>query len=85
MGFKILRDNNEVGFIPGAGTTTEPRKYNFSDENVLSGTFLYSLLQIDYDGTNEIIGEIEVVVNNTPNVFSLLQKLLQILLIHQQL
>ncbi|MBT8387330.1 MAG: T9SS type A sorting domain-containing protein, partial [Ignavibacteria bacterium] len=73
MGFKILRDNNEVGFIPGTGTTTEPRKYIFTDENVPSGIFLYSLLQIDYDGTNEIIGEIEVVVNNTPSVFSLLQ------------
>ena len=28
---------------------------------------------MDFDGTTEKVGEIEVVVNNTPNVFSLLQ------------
>jgi hypothetical protein len=73
MGFEIYRDEEEIGFVEGHGSTTEEQEYLFIDNNVPSGTYFYSLIQIDYDGTRENIGEIEVVVNNTPNVFSLLQ------------
>jgi photosystem II stability/assembly factor-like uncharacterized protein len=73
MGFRIIRDGEELGFIPGAGTTTEPQNYSFTDENVENGTYLYSLIQIDYDGTTENVGEIEVLINNTPVDYSLQQ------------
>ncbi len=73
MGFRINRDGEEIGFIPGAGTTTEPQNYSFADENVENGTYLYSLIQIDYDGTTENVGAVEIIINNTPNEYSLLQ------------
>jgi len=73
MGFRINRDGEEIGFIPGVGTTTEPQNYSFADENVENGTYLYSLIQIDYDGSTENIGAVEIIINNTPNEYSLLQ------------
>ena len=73
MGFRINRDGEEIGFVPGAGTTTEPQNYSFADENVENGTYLYSLIQLDYDGTTENVGEVEIIINNTPKDYSLLQ------------
>jgi hypothetical protein len=73
MGFRLNRDGEEIGFIPGAGTTTEPHNYSFTDENIENGTYLYSLIQIDYDGTTENVGAVEIIINNTPNEYSLLQ------------
>lgn len=73
MGFRINRDGEEIGFIPGAGTKTESQNYSFADENIENGTYLYSLIQIDYDGTTENVGVVEIIINNTPNEYSLLQ------------
>jgi len=73
MGFKIFRNKIEIGFVPGAGTSTELREYFFRDENIENGHYLYSLVQIDYDGTTEKVGEIEVVVEDTPTEYSLKQ------------
>ena len=73
QGFKVLRDDEEIGFVPGCGTTAELKYYSYIDENVENGTYLYSLIQIDYDGTTENIGEVEVIINNTPNEYSLIQ------------
>ncbi|MGB5529930.1 MAG: T9SS type A sorting domain-containing protein, partial [Ignavibacteriaceae bacterium] len=66
MGFKILKDDTEIGFIPGAGTTSELREYSFKDENVKSGTYIYELIQVDYNGTNEEVGKLVVNVENVP-------------------
>jgi hypothetical protein len=38
-------------FIPGHGTTTEPRSYSFIDRSVSQGQWYYRLKQIDLDGT----------------------------------
>jgi hypothetical protein len=73
MGFEIYRDEKEIGFVEGHGTTTEEQEYLFIDTNVPSGTYFYSLIQIDFDGTTENVGEIEVVVDNTPTEYSLTQ------------
>lgn len=73
MGFKVIKDGDDIGFVPGAGTTTEPREYSFKDENVNTGNYIYKLIQIDYDGTNKKIGELEVSVNNIPSTFILEQ------------
>jgi photosystem II stability/assembly factor-like uncharacterized protein len=72
-GFKIFRDETEIGFVPGAGTTSELREYYFKDENVKNGNYLYTLNQLDYDGTNEEIGVLEVNVENIPSEFLLEQ------------
>ena len=78
-GFEILRkdqnDNewNSIGFVPGFGTTTEPKSYSFNDENVAIGTYKYRLKQIDFDGTFTYSHEIEVEVDFTPKEFVLYQ------------
>ncbi|NWG29480.1 MAG: T9SS type A sorting domain-containing protein [Ignavibacteriaceae bacterium] len=62
-----------IGFVPGFGTTTEPKSYSFSDENVTTGTYKYRLKQIDFDGSFEYSNEIEVEVDFTPQKFVLYQ------------
>jgi len=78
-GFEILRfaqNDNEwrtIGFVPGFGTTTEPKSYSFIDENVSSGNYKYRLKQFDFDGTFTYSNEIKVEVNFTPKEFALYQ------------
>jgi hypothetical protein len=73
LGFRILRDEDEIGFVSGVGTTTEPREYFYTDQNVSGGVYIYTLIQIDYDGYEKRIGEIEVVVSCSPADFKLEQ------------
>ncbi|HSW55802.1 MAG TPA: T9SS type A sorting domain-containing protein, partial [Ignavibacteriaceae bacterium] len=61
------------GFVPGFGTTTEPKSYSFIDENVTTGTYKYRLKQIDFDGTYTYSNEIEIAVDFTPKEFVLYQ------------
>jgi len=63
-----------VGFVPGYGTTTEPKSYSFSDALSLNTnqTFYYRLKQIDYDGTFEYSNQIEVELT-LPSSFELSQ------------
>ena len=80
-GFEILRkaqNDNEwktIGFVPGFGTTTEPKSYSFIDENVTTGIYKYRLKQIDFDGTFTYSNEIEVDVDFTPKEFVLVSEL----------
>ena len=74
-GFNIERKsaNSEystVGFVPGFGTTTEPKSYTFSDNNLRTGVYTYRLKQIDFDGTFEYSSEASVEVT-APAEFSL--------------
>ena len=75
-GFEIHRcvqndiDNWErVGFVEGAGTTTEIKNYSFTD-NPEPGKYKYRLKQIDFDGSFEYSNEIEAELK-VPNIFSL--------------
>ena len=63
----------EIGFVPGFGTTTEPKSYSFIDENITTGIYKYRLKQIDFDGSFEYSNEIEVEVDFTPKEFVLYQ------------
>jgi hypothetical protein len=63
-GFEIQRSINDeefepITFIPGFGTTTEPKSYSYLDKNV-SGFLKYRLKQIDYNGTYEYSFIVEV-------------------------
>jgi hypothetical protein len=83
-GFNIERKSAnseyiEVGFVPGFGTTTEPKAYSFEDNNLSTGTYTYRLKQIDFDGTFEYSNEVEVDIiapahfsleQNYPNPFN---------------
>jgi hypothetical protein len=47
---------SEVGFVEGAGTTTEPRSYRFRTDGLKVGTHAFRLRQVDVDGTDEYSG-----------------------------
>ncbi len=88
QGFQIERrktrdekseDWESIGFVPGFGTTTEPKSYSFVDSKVSSGTYIYRLKQIDFDGTYKYSNEVSVEVTlpleysldqNYPNPFN---------------
>jgi hypothetical protein len=76
-GFEIERgvNNSEfatIGFISGAGTTTEKQTYTFTDKQVVVGSHTYRLKQIDFDGSYSYSNNIEVDVTS-PLTFSLSQ------------
>jgi len=76
-GFDIQRKNgleefSSIGFIPGSGTTTEGRIYQFTDTELQPGKYFYRLKQIDYDGSFEYSKIVEIEVNS-PVKFALSQ------------
>jgi len=84
QGFEIERESaggvfEQVGYVPGFGTTTEPRAYSFIDSKVGSGNYTYRLKQIDFDGSFSYSQNIEIVIvaptefgleQNYPNPFN---------------
>jgi hypothetical protein len=78
QGFEIERSTTvqgweKIGYVPGFGTTTEPRSYSFVDANVVTGSYSYRLKQIDYDGTYSYSDEVGVEMDFTPNDYTLSQ------------
>lgn len=63
---------NNICFVPGFGTTTEPKSYSYTDQSVTSGKYYYRLKQIDFDGSFTYSGVVEAEVS-LPTVFSLEQ------------
>ena len=63
-GFEIEKrtsnDFRTIGFVDGAGTTTQPQDYTFIDANAEVGLNYYRLKQVDLDGTYSYSDEIEV-------------------------
>ena len=53
-----------IGFVPGHGSATGINNYNFTDKDVIPGTYYYSLKQMDLDGNFEYYPEIAVKVEN---------------------
>jgi hypothetical protein len=62
-----------LSFISGNGTTTEPREYSYTDNNLNPGIYKYQLVQIDYDGTRKEEKVLEVEVNSPPTEYALFQ------------
>lgn len=54
----------EVGTLPGAGTTQTVQSYSFVDENPLPGTSYYRLRQTDFDGRTEAFDWVAVSFEN---------------------
>ncbi len=76
-GFEIERKSegsswSKIGFVQGAGTSTEKNSYSYVDNTVNSGSFSYRLKQIDFDGTFEYSGVLNVNFD-TPASYSLSQ------------
>jgi hypothetical protein len=76
-GFEIERKsiNGEylkAGYVAGFGTSTEPRTYSFTDNNLNTGDYTYRLKQIDLDGRFSYSNEVNVKVT-TPLQYALEQ------------
>ncbi|HSD62918.1 MAG TPA: T9SS type A sorting domain-containing protein [Ignavibacteriaceae bacterium] len=65
-------DWERIGFVGGFGTTTEPKSYSYTDNNLPSGNYFYRLKQIDFDGSYKYSNAVELGVNG-PAEFSLSQ------------
>jgi len=83
-GFEIQRGTDRINFsniafVPGFGTTTEPRSYSYTDNLANSRNYYYRLKQLDYNGafTYSDIVEVNVAApvefaleQNYPNPFN---------------
>lgn len=72
QGFEIYRNGNKIAFVDGEGTTSETQDYSFVDKNLKSGIYNYRLNQLDFDGTQEVVGELTVYLT-LPEQFTLEQ------------
>lgn len=63
---------NKIGFVPGYGTTTENRSYNFLISEMPTQKTYYRLKQLDFDGTFEYSASVQV-DGSLPTDFSLKQ------------
>jgi hypothetical protein len=74
QGFEVQRSESgefvTIAFVEGHGTTTQTQNYSYTDRNVNVGAYSYRLKQVDFDGTFEYSGIVEVDVP-APAVFSL--------------
>ena len=83
FGFEVQRTtmNDELGmmnwstagFVEGAGTSSSPKEYSFTDKNLTSGKYSYRLKQIDRDGKFEYSQTVEVIIGQAPTEFALMQ------------
>ena len=76
-GFGIERSEDNInftniGFVPGFGTTTEPKSYSYTDQSVSNGKYYYRLKQTDFDGSFKYSDVVEAEVS-LPTVFALEQ------------
>ncbi len=83
-GFSIERksdksDWQEIGFVPGFGTSSQQHSYSFNDDQLAAGSYSYRLKQTDYDGTFKYTDAVNAVVSvpaefkldqNYPNPFN---------------
>jgi photosystem II stability/assembly factor-like uncharacterized protein len=77
-GFEVERKSSgseykPINFIPGNGTTTDPKIYQYMDKNVFAGIYTYRLKQVDFDGNFAYSNEIKVNMNTVPDKFTLHQ------------
>lgn len=74
---KSTDDKNfeQIGFVKGAGTTTQTHNYSFFDKLNVDGqtTFYYRLKQVDFDGTHQYSNVLTVLYNSMPRNFKLSQ------------
>ncbi len=83
-GFEIQRksekgDFAKIGFVNGAGTSSQPHTYSYVDSKLTTGKYTYRLKQVDLDGSFAYSKEVNVNVNvplkfgldqNYPNPFN---------------
>ena len=73
-GFEINRSENIdnweiISFISGYGTCTEPKNYNFIDEDLKPSKYNYRIKQIDFDGTFKYSDIVEVNISTVTRFY----------------
>jgi hypothetical protein len=63
----------KIAFIEGAGSSSSPKQYSYTDQHLSAGRYAYRLKQIDSDGSFKYSMSVEVEVNFRPTAFSLAQ------------
>ena len=76
-GFEVERKSTnsnyvKIGFVAGFGTTTEPKIYSFTENDLAVGNYSYRLKQVDFNGSFEYSNEINLEVS-VPAQYSLEQ------------
>jgi hypothetical protein len=83
-GFSVERKSynsswQEIGFVPGFGTTSQEHSYSFNDNHMNAGSYSYRLKQTDFDGSYNYSDEVTVDIStlaefrlnqNYPNPFN---------------
>jgi len=83
-GFELERKTSEgsfktIAFIRGNGTSSEAKKFTYTDKNLRKGKYSYRLKQLDFNGTSRMYNSINVEINesykfilgqNYPNPFN---------------
>lgn len=64
---------NKIAFIKGNGTANHEINYSYADNNLSTGTYLYRLKQLDYNGTVKYYYLSNEVIIGVPGKFSLSQ------------
>jgi hypothetical protein len=73
-GFEVQRSSMDqnwttLGFVKGAGNSTEPKSYTYEDKNLSSGIYKYRLKQIDFNGNFEYFELPEAVTIGIPDKY----------------
>ncbi len=56
----------DIGFVPGAGNSSQVRRYEYVDREVVSGTtYEYRLRQVDFDGSQSYSNKVEITYQYT--------------------
>jgi hypothetical protein len=63
----------KIGNVKGAGTTSEPTLYSFTDNNLLPGEYNYRLKQMDYNNNFSYFELKEAIIINPPSKYNLSQ------------
>ncbi len=77
-GFQVERKTTKtnwdnIGFVNGHGTVTQPQYYSFIDKDLKPGSYSYRLKQVDFDGSSKYFELSEVVKVGSARTFSLSQ------------
>ena len=77
-GFEIWKKQNnsdwqKIGFLAGAGNSTNINSYSFVDRNLKPGFYSYKLRQVDFSGASKFYELTETVNLNFPDQFELHQ------------
>ena len=76
-GFEVQKNINgtwtKIGFVAGAGTSTAPKSYSFTDVSNVAATYSYRLMQIDRNGAVSYGRTIEATAALTAEDFNLSQ------------